>query len=418
MVLAGFMLGIAGGARFGSRLASTVSRPLYVYAGLELTLGVFALGAPSFLGQIADLARPELTPQMPWFAFVARLVAALCLIAIPCLVMGATLPLLLAARGYGLTAPKFVGILYGVNTLGATLASLLTGFYGVANWGISGCSRGAAAYGATAATLAMVANFVGTKRAQAKSSATDVRSSDLGDAVDSGPVGSLHCRGNRHRHRVALAATFVSGFGLLAAEVFWARILTFVFGHDTYAFATLLGLVLSGLALGGLCYTALAERDPWRTVGWAMALSSLTSLGSFLVAGWLVIRGGRDPFALGDRFVDSGALSVEMLREFAYTPVLAFLPCLCSGIAYPATIALFAGKRGSAAEATGMVGWTNGIGATLGATLTSIGLVSWLGIQGVLSMVGVANTVLATSLLFTSAATRRETALAFAPLLT
>lgn len=435
MVLSGFMLGIAGGARVGAKLAQRTTRPLLVYAGLELLLAILAWNVPKLLPALSALALPSSLASVHGAAFGLRLTAAFCLVTLPCLIMGATLPLLFATSVSKATPRLVVGVLYGVNTLGATLAASVVGFYGVAEWGIVGCSWRAAICSLLAALIATAAGAVDRSLspadprhekpdpdqenaasasdsaareavASASSSTTD-RASDneTGSAIhrptDDGS--SRDVASERH----ALVATFAAGFALLAAEVFWARILTFVFGHDTYAFATLLSVVLLGLALGGLGYVGLSRRDPRQVAGWSMALVAVTLLASFYAAAWLSIRWGRDPFAIGDRNPLGSALSGEILREFAYTPVLVLIPCLLSGIAYPATIALYAGARGSLSRATGAIGLANGIGATLGAAVTSLGLVAWLGIQGVLSCIALALALVAAWLM--SGATKPRT---------
>jgi spermidine synthase len=371
-VLAGFMLGIAIGAELGARMAERSQRALAIYASLELLLALFALIVPRLVSLLALLTG---APWMPNAALaVVRWVVALLLIAVPCLVMGATLPLLLSARGHATKPGTIVGFLYGINTLGATLAAVVTGFIGIPWWGISGCSRRAALLSSLAACLALLANHAlrETRNAHATSSASPP--AERSDSSSAAP---------------ALLVAFVSGFVLLVAEVLWARVLTFVFGHDTYAFATLLGVVLLGLALGGLCYTGLARRDPRRIAAAALATMAFALLGSYYVAANLVIRFGRDPFGLADRFIGAGALSIEMLRELAFTPVLVLLPCVLSGINYPVAIAMFAGSRGSASRATGVIGLVNGLGASLGAGIAALGLVSWVGIQGAISAMAI-----------------------------
>ncbi len=371
-VLAGFMLGIAVGARLGARIAGRSQCTLAIYASLELLLALFALVVPRLISSLA------LLNWAPWISNTAlaalRWIVALLLIAVPCLVMGATLPLLLSARGRATEPGAIVGFLYGVNTLGATLAAAVTGFVGIPAWGISGCSRRAALLSSLAACLALGANraLCGARKAYATS-----RASPAAEPSDSSSAAP------------ALLVAFVSGFVLLVAEVLWARVLTFVFGHDTYAFATLLGVVLLGLALGGLCYTGLARRDPRRIAAAALVAMALSLLASYYAATSLVIRHGRDPFGLADRFIGAGALSIEMLRELAFTPVLVLLPCVLSGINYPAAIAMFAGSRGSASRATGVIGLVNGLGASLGAGMAALGLVSWVGIQGAISAMAI-----------------------------
>ncbi len=407
-VLAGFMLGIAAGALLGARLARVANRALGVYASLELLLALFALFVPRLFRAMAG---PTWTV---WFVrsggtpLGLRWALALLLIAIPCLVMGATLPLLLAAARGNNKPGGYVGLLYGVNTLGATIAAAVTGFVGIAAWGISGCSKRAALLSSLAAALALLANMTMHRwRDVHKAAEPDWIESNVprtGAVVDD--------RAPAH----AVIVTFVSGFGLLLAEVVWSRLLTFVFGHDTYAFATLLGIVLLGLASGGCVYSLLARRAPLRIAAFSLAGTALALLGSFYLAASLVIRLGRDPFDLADRTIGSGALSIEMLREFAYTPFLVLLPCLMSGVTYPACIALYAGSRGPASNAVGVIGLFNGIGAALGACVAAVGLLSWLGIQGSLSAMAIVLALLFLSLPRASRPSRLQRSLAALPL--
>lgn len=415
IVLGGFMLGIAGGAKLGAKLARGANRSLCLYAALELLLAVFALFVPWLLVWLTSWTLPQPLIAIPGMAFGLRLAVSLCLIAVPCLVMGATLPLLLTMPNLTLSRGRSIAILYGVNTLGATVSSALTGFYGIATWGISGCSRGAALCSVLAALLAVSVRLLTRTSGDderfeqadiqsrvvepARDVRTDISSRSVGPSTDDSPYRATGERVERRDRRLALSSTFVSGFALLSAEVFWARILTFVFGHDTYAFATLLSVVLLGLAVGGLVYSLLEKYPPRQVAGWSLASMAGSLLVSFYVAGGMLVRLGRDPFGIGDNFIGNSALSAEMLREFAYTPILALLPCLCSGVAYPAAVALYAGRCGTASNATGAVGLANGVGATLGASLTALVLVGWFGIQGVLSSMALLTASLATALL-------------------
>lgn len=482
LVLAGFMLGMAAGAWLGSWVARRVHSVLVVYSAAELALALFAGCAPWLFAQLAQWVVPTWLQSIPAAGFGVRAAIALLLITLPCLVMGATLPLLLATPGCS-QARAQIGLLYGLNTCGATAAAAIAGFHGIAQWGIAGCSRRAAACSVAAAALATLAQRLlrtsteGHRAASGKRDATtgaqwpesrvmqtgttpgavtvaagcpegagaahalepaqpaservpmlhagrvsqrpekttathrstisDIQSAIVRprgvstssanaslSAESAVATSSVRVDANR-RSRIAMLIAFVSGFALLGAEVIWTRLLTFVFGHDTYAFATLLCVVLLGHTLGGLLYAALARRSPRAVAGGSLALTAAALLGCYYVASACVIHGGRDPFGLGDRFLGAGLLSLEILREWAFTPLLALIPCLLSGVTYPASVALCAEACASsrpcippnpqlASLAMGRIGLTNGIGAALGATLTAFGLVPLLGLSAVL----------------------------------
>src|SRR5438309_1731271 len=86
LVLGGFMLGMAAGARLGGIWSEKTRSPLRLYATVELALGLYALVAPFAFSRLSLIAIVPL-----------RQLAALVLIALPCLAMGASLPLLLRA---------------------------------------------------------------------------------------------------------------------------------------------------------------------------------------------------------------------------------------------------------------------------------------------------------------------------------
>ena len=56
VVLAGFMLGIAAGARLGGGLAERVPSPLRLYALLEVLLALYAIVAPHLFGLLSHIS--------------------------------------------------------------------------------------------------------------------------------------------------------------------------------------------------------------------------------------------------------------------------------------------------------------------------------------------------------------------------
>src|SRR4030095_13257027 len=83
--------------------------------------------------------------------------AATLLLLAPTLLMGATLPLAsrVAVREFGGGGAR-IGRLYAVNTLGASLGALVTGFWLLAHWGVIETGLGAAALDALVGGAALV----------------------------------------------------------------------------------------------------------------------------------------------------------------------------------------------------------------------------------------------------------------------
>lgn len=335
LVFAGFMLGIAAGAHLVGTRAEKIRSPLRLYAVLELLLGLYALLAPVVLPRLVGISSPILRQSI-----------ALVLIVIPCLVMGASVPLLVRAlRG---PVSRAIGVAYGLNTAGAAVGALATGFFGIGRLGVARSSRWAACASIAAAAFAWAASR---------------REHDSYENPTDRPVGP----------RGALVAAFVSGFAMLGCELLWSRVLTFVFGHDAYAFATLLVIVLVGLALGGFLHRVFARRNQAQLLHVALGLFAVSVLLSYWGATSLVVHRGRDPFAIASGELSLSAF-IEMVRALAYTPLLVLLPALFSGLIFASACA----SHGNVS----VVYLVNGIGSAAGAVIAALTLVQVFGIQG------------------------------------
>ncbi len=385
LVLAAFMLGIAAGAQLLGGLADRVRSPLKLYAMLEFALGLIAVVMPLLISLLGatDIFRGsfEVRPE----AAVGRFIAAGLLVAIPSMAMGATLPVLVRALSTDvLDVRRRLGLVYGANTLGAALGAALAGFVAIPNLGMTLTSAGSACLSFLAAILVLVARrFIREPTASHRK----------GD-------GESEVSGELPRRPIAVAALIAaatSGFVILAAEVLWARVLTFVFGHDTYAFSVLLAVVLLGLGAGGLLYRKLAERDPVVVLALLVGLTAMSLLDAFWIAAALVVELGRDPFGLAAFGDLTNSLKLEFYREILYTPVLVLIPSVLAGAAFPAACALYAGEVARAGGRVGGATLVNGIGSAVGALITSFALVAWVGIQGafyILALLGAAVSVI------------------------
>jgi spermidine synthase len=366
MVLATFMLGMAGGAWIGGRLAERVRSVLWLYAMAELLLCLFALLAPALLGGLSRI--PASVGFLGWDrgGLGLRYLASGALITLPCLAMGASLPLLIrCVTGGSVLVGHRISIVYGANTLGAAIGACWAGFWGLAEVGVAGCSTRAALGSLVAAGLA-----VATSRRTRPVLLVTERS-----VVHGHPLSST-------LRAFALVAAFAGGFVMLACEVLWARVLTLVFGHDTYAFSVLLAMILAGLSVGGFAQRALVKVDQHRVVGVLLGLFGGSLALSYTIACGVVIERGRDPFAWSAKGAIHGSVWLEFFRELSFTPLLVLGPALLAGALYPATCSLYAGKATDAGRRVGMVALVNGVGAALGTAAAALGGISVAGIQG------------------------------------
>jgi spermidine synthase len=262
-----------------------------------------------------------------------------------------------------------VGIVYGTNTIGASVGAAVAGFWGIPLLGLTHTSQLAALGSIASGVIVLAVNrLVGM----------NVSISQKQEA----PSALNHS--NRTVALAALAAVATSGFAMLSAEVLWARVLTFIFGHDTYAFAVLLTVVLAGLGLGGLLHRKLANRDPLLVVAALTGLLAMALLDAFWVATALVAKLGRNPFGIETIGDLTHSIQLEFYRELAFTSLLVLIPSILAGAAFPAACSLYAGPLKHAGKHLGKATLVNGIGSVLGSLVTSFVLVTRFGIQGAL----------------------------------
>ncbi len=383
LVLCSFMLGMALGARLLGGLADRISSPLKIYVIAEVALGVYAVMMPFVIPALSGSGAPA----------VVRLVVAAVLVAIPACLMGASVPVLVRALAVVSEDVKNrVGLFYGINTVGGTAGAAFAGFVAVPSLGLIETSFLAAGASIVAALIVAAVSRLSGGVANRKAPAKPEDESGI-------PA--------RKTAIAALIAAGVGGFVMLASEVVWARILTFVFGHDTYAFAILLVVVLAGLGLGGLLHRLLSKRDPVKVASWMLVLLVVSLFVSYVMATTLIVSLGRDPFHLAGWSNLTTSLWTEFYREILFTPILVLLPAVFAGASLPAACALYAGPASSSGRRIGTAIMVNGIFAATGSIVTWFAIIPTIGIQNTFAFLGVVAALGVIPLLLCEEGTRR-----------
>lgn len=346
LVLAAFMGGLALGNAVVAGSGWRITRPVRVYVLLEVAIGLTGLALVHLLPEITPLLARFFAPilEEPWLVNPARMLLGFVLMLVPASAMGATLPLLVAALYE--RDPHFgrvLGRLYGWNTLGAVAGALAGPYFTVALLGVRGSAWLAAGLNVLAAIVAF--GFAG-------------RLERISAAIDR-PLPRLSLRA-----WALLGATFVSGAVLLGLEVVWFRfLLLFVRGTGT-AFATMLAVVLCGIALGGLAG-----------------------------ARWLSVRpdGYRDaPFLAGVAGVLTVALYVAFegvlgttlaARPLTSSALLMLPVALLSGVLFTLIGDALHRESGEETRSAGLLTLANTLGGMLGPLLAGFFVLPMLGVE-------------------------------------
>jgi spermidine synthase len=373
-VLAAYMGGLAAGAAVAGRFVSRIRRPVLVYGLLELGIAASALAVPWGIRAAMWLQRAIAggQPAPPDEANVSgSLFYAACsfaILMIPTGLMGATLPLLAryAVRSENEIGQR-VGLLYSINTVGAVVGAVATGFVILPALGL----RMTVCVGAATNALVFAAAALLAYRSPALPETTPSESA-------SSP-----------RFHWILPLIALSGFASFTYEVIWIRLLGILLGGSIQGLATMLASFLLGIAIGSAVASRLA-RDAARAVrgfAWAQIGTAALSLIAFSLAG-----------RLPELARELGAGRSGSVGANAMIAALGLLPgALCIGATFPFAVRIFARSKSDAGPAAARVYAWNTVGAIAGALASGFVLLTSLGFAGALILAASINLLLALS---------------------
>src|SRR5688500_1274566 len=131
-VVASFLAGLGLGARLAGRLADRSKRPLFAYALCEAGVALCALLIPFVIPWLVSAAA-GLYPMLenrPLLHTLVRVLITFAVLGPPCVLMGATLPLLVRHFAIsGLALGRATAWLYAFNALGAAAGGWIAGIH-------------------------------------------------------------------------------------------------------------------------------------------------------------------------------------------------------------------------------------------------------------------------------------------------
>jgi spermidine synthase len=389
LVLSAFMAGLAIGAAVFGRLADRLARPLRLFGVLEIGTALSGAALTWLLGSGRQLFLAPIRglDPGPSRSFVEFLLAFVLVLA-PTVLMGGTLPAL--GRAAIRRMDSFVGslgLLYGVNTLGAAAGVFTAGFYLFELVGISRTAYLAAAIQLVVGVAAFLLDRVPS------------RSPEPGEGADA-PTDDLEPSAGARR--ACLVAAGVSGLAVLGYEVLWTRMLSVMTRSFSYSFSLMLALFLLGLCLGAALLAAVGGRirSPLRWVGWMQVGMGLWVASTLF---WLP-----DQLTTVRASSFNGFLASASLRASA----VILPPTILSGMVLP--LAARGVARGARTVGTdvGVVYGINTLGAIVGALVAGLVMLPRLGAPVSLAILAVVNACIGS--LIVLVAMRRSWVSAFA----
>jgi spermidine synthase len=240
LIVAAYMGGLGIGSLLGGYLSRRTMRTLFVYGLLELGIAAFGLISPSLIIQVGQ----RLAGSPYGLAFLT----CFGILLIPTTLMGMTLPFLVQSfvkqvQGSG----EVIGVLYGINTLGAAIGAILSAYVLIGRLGFDGSTYFAVGLNTIVGLSALLLMRWGQ--------IVTTQTPDLSRSP--APNG-------RWGYTTILLSSFLVGFIGLGFEMLWIRILLIVNKNTAFAFPSILFTFLIGLALGGYFFGRKADRtnDP------------------------------------------------------------------------------------------------------------------------------------------------------------
>lgn len=252
-VVTAFMAGLGLGAILVARFYNWSHASIRSYGFLQLIIGISGL-----------ISIPVFRSTLPLFSFLyeklnysnelfllARFLVVFCLMLIPVILMGMTLPLVVGAS-FGKVKGKFsylAGLLYGINTVGAVSGTLLAGFFLIPKIGIL---KTCILTGLTDLLIGIFVLWFAKYGEQLINIEKNKFPRPKGKSGQS-PASGRHSVPSPNRFYSWPGVVFLlSGMVALAFEIIWFRLLARIIGPSVHAFSIMLAIYLFGIGIGSI----------------------------------------------------------------------------------------------------------------------------------------------------------------------
>ncbi len=371
VVLAAFMAGMAVGSYVIGRYAAGVKNQLRLYALLEFGVGLTAVGLTAVLLRLTpfyQVVYDALHGNRFWLT-VFQSSMAFALLLVPTSLMGGTLPVLSSyTKSFSLGFASRIGLLYGLNTLGALLGVLGSGFVTIGAWGETGTFLTGAGLTLAVATLALL-------MARRVPVSVPAPVTAAGAASAEGTISPYP----RAARRLVGWGYALSGLVAMSYEIVWTRMFQIQVGTSIYSFSIMLAFYLLGIALGSLVGGWLLGgiRFPLSALGLAqLGIAVYSVLGLFICTLF-------DPVTL--------SIQLTLANVFIMPPLVIFPITLVLGAMFPLVSRCYVANEGDVSRAIGRLYSLNTLGCIAGSLLCGFVFIGLFGTRGTILFLAASN---------------------------
>lgn len=392
-VLAVFMAGLGLGSFVIGRFVDRAQKPLIWYAILELGIGITAFLSLLLPKQLVPLYRLlyESAGESRSMLTAGQVLIAVLLLLLPTSLMGATLPTLCAygARRVG-DFSRYASALYAINTLGAVIGVLVSGFLFLGTIGETNTII-------VGAVLNFLVAVVAYRMARPTTAASvTAEAADEVAATTTAPQSSA--RVSSFMRFIVLLTFFASGFIALSNEVLWGRMLILCQGTSIYAFSSMLAVVLIGIGLGSLVMGRYADgmKKPLVQLARVQLGIAVAAFASLYLFGYF------------GNFPTPSLRYGTNLMWLVFAPLLLLGPmALLWGATFPLCVRCYSQTMGHAGRDVSALYVANTVGSIFGAAAAGFWLIGRWGVSTSATGLAVASAIIGT-LLFISQSSRHR----------
>jgi len=378
-VISVIMGGLGAGSWLAGRLVSSQASPrtlLALYAKLELVIGACALAIPMVLEigtPVFRLLYAGLIEHF-WLYQLATFIGCSMLLIAPAACMGATLPIL--CRFFVRDAERIgtgSGWLYGLNTFGAALGSLLCGFFLIRFWGVTVTLYSFIAVNFSVGTVCLLLSRLLPDQNEKQGKPELPRLTENTRAIET----------PQPARNWLLIIFAVTGCCSMAYEVLWMRLLSLLIGPTTYSFTLVVATFIAGLALGSVIFARLADnsRRPWHLLLASQLGAALSALATSQLLGTSQLFFAKLIYLFHDDF---GQL---MLLQSAIIAGLILPATIFLGAAFPLINKLYVKSLDDMVRSLGTAYAVNTVGSIAGSLAAGFMIIPTIGMEHGLRLV-------------------------------
>jgi spermidine synthase len=382
------MGGMALGSWLAAIWANRVRDLLLWYAIVEIALGVLALVFHDFFIRYIDTSFSTILPFLsnPLLISLYKWSSSALIILPQSMLLGATFPLMaggILRRFPGLSGYK-TSFIYFVNTFGASVGVLISGFYLVREWGLKGAiiSGGLIDLFVGISILALCLNDRASDAAVNTNTNTNIDDLPLDDELND----TFAIPDKREDFYPLLFVACGTAVASFMYEIGWIRMLSLVLGSSTHSFELMLSAFILGLALGS--FFVRNKLDSIKNAPRFLGLAQIV-MGATAIATLFTYESLFKIMVFTIDALDRNASGYVLFNIISHLICLiTMLPStICAGMVVPLIIHMLY-KRGYGEAAIGKVYAVNTAGGILGVIIAVWGLMQLAGLKYLITIGG------------------------------